>query len=290
MQIHELEWFVAVVEDPNLTRVAERLSVSQPALSRSLRRLETTVGAPLLDRVGRTVAPNPQGRLLAGYVRRALGELRAGTDAVRGASDPERGDVRLGFLHTLGEWLVPELVSAFRHDHPAVTLRLRQSPADALLAGLLDGDHELLLVSPEPHEERVVWRALFDEPLALAVPPGHRLAHRRRVSLAEVAGDPFVGFRHGLGLRATVDGLCAAAGFAAEVAFEGDDVATVRGLVEAGLGVAVVPVRAGAHAPASHLALRDPGSARTIGLCWHRDRGRTPAADAFARFVLERAP
>src|SRR3954462_14197165 len=124
MQVDELRWFAEVVADPNVTRAAARLHVSQPALSRSLRRLEATVGVQLFDRVGRSLLPNEHGMLLADHVRRALEELDTGRSAVRRAADRELGEVRLAFLHTLGTWLVPELIGAYRAAHPAVGFRL----------------------------------------------------------------------------------------------------------------------------------------------------------------------
>lgn len=285
MQVEELRWFAAVVADPNVTRAAARLHVSQPALSRSLRRLEATVGVQLFDRVGRSLAPNQHGRALAEHVRRALDELEAGRDAVRRAADPEAGEVRLAFLHTLGTWLVPELIGAYRAQHPAARFRLNQAASGTMIEGLLEGRHDLVLTSPDPHDDRLGWRALFREPLRLAVPPGHRLAGRRRVRLAEAAADPFIVVKTEYGLRAITDALCAQAGFTPHVAFEGEDVETLRGLVAAGLGVALLPARPHAPPEPPLLAVADRGCARTIGLAWHRQRYRSPAVRTFADFV-----
>ena len=288
MQVEELRWFAAVVADPNVTRAAAALHVSQPALSRSLRRLEASLGVELFDRVGRSLEPNAQGLRLAEHVRRALDELDAGTAAVHRAADPEVGEVRLAFLHTLGTWLVPELIGGYREAHPGVRFRLSQSGARTMLEELLDGRHDLLIISPRPAEPQVGWRELFREPLRLAVPPGHRLAARKRVRLAEVADDPFVMVRAGYGLRATTEELCARAGFTPRIAFEGDDAETLRGLVAAGLGVALLPDRPDPPAVPPLLAVADRDCARTIGLAWHRERARSPAALAFADFVAHR--
>jgi DNA-binding transcriptional LysR family regulator len=288
MQVQELRWFVAVVQTPNLTRLSETLHISQPALSRSLRRLEQVVGVELFDRVGRSVAPNEFGRALAARVSRALDELDTGLEDVREAGDPERGEVRLAFLHTLGTWLVPELIGAYRADHPHVRFRLRQSSASVMLRELLAGGHDLLLTGPRPAEPVITWRELLTEPLRLAVAADHRLAHRRRVRLREVADDAFVAVSHETGLRAVVDELCRRAGFVPRVAFEGQDVETLRGLVSAGLGVAVLPDRPGAPKSPPLLALADAGAQRAIGLAWHRERYRSPAAVAFANFVAAR--
>lgn len=289
MQVQELQWFAALVEDPNVTRTAARLHISQPALSRSLRRLEASVGVPLFDRVGRSLAPNEHGHALAEHVRRALTEFETGISAVRRAADPEAGETRLAFLHTLGVWLVPELISAYRAQHPGARFRLSQAGSTTLVDGLLEGRHDLVLTGMEVSDERLVWRALFRERLRLAVPPAHPLATRRRVRLAEVAKDPFIVVKAGYGLRGITDALCAQAGFAPNVAFEGEDVETLRGLVAAGLGVALLPERSGRPSAAPMLAVSDPGCARTIGLAWHPTRYRSPAVRRFADFVAQHA-
>jgi DNA-binding transcriptional LysR family regulator len=285
MQLQELRWFVAVVSDPNVTRTAAQLHVSQPALSRSLRRLEATVGVQLFDRVGRSLTPNVHGLALAEHIRRALDEIDGGSDAVRRAADPETGEIRLAFLHTLGVWLVPELIGAYRAQHPAARFRLDQSGSGTMIDGLLDGRHDLVLTGPRPHDDRLEWHELFSEPLRLAVPHGHRLAGRRRVRLAEVATDPFIVVKPGYGLRDITETLCDRAGFTPRVAFEGEDVETLRGLVAAGLGVALLPARRSAPSSTPLLSVADRGSSRTIGLVWHRRRYRSPAVRAFADFV-----
>ena len=285
MDIDELRWFEAVAAEPNLTRTAARLHISQPALSRSLQRLETTLGVELFDRVGRSLALNENGRLFADHIRRALEEFDAGRAAVRRASSPDTGVIRLAFLHTLGTWLVPELIRAYRARFEDVVFRLRQAPAGAMIEDLLAGRHDLVLTSPAPNDDRLRWRALFQEPLRLAVPPGHRLARRRRVGLADVADEPFVVLKPEYGLRAITDQLCARVGFVPPVAFEGDDVETLRGLVAAGLGVALLPHRGATTAATPMIAVADRGCVRTICLAWHGERYRSPAVRAFARFV-----
>jgi LysR family transcriptional regulator, transcription activator of glutamate synthase operon len=285
MQVQELRWFVSAVDQPNLTRLSATLHISQPALSRSLRRLERTVGVQLFDRVGRSVAPNDFGRALSLHVSRALEELDAGVEEAREIGDPTRGEIRLAFLHTLGTWLVPELLVDYRAEHPHVRFRLSQNSAAANFAELLAGRHDLLLTSPRPEDPLIGWQGLLTEPLRLAVPPGHRLANRRRVRLTEVADNDFVAMTQETGLRAVTDRLCERAGFTPRVAFESQDVETLRGLVSAGLGVALLPSRPGAPKSPPLLAVADPGAQRSIGLAWHRERYRSPAVLAFAAFI-----
>lgn len=145
-----------------------------------------------------------------------------------------------------------------------------------------------LLTSPRPDDPLIGWTRLLTEPLRLAVSPGHRLAARRRIRVREVADESFVIFAEDTGLRAEVDRLCERAGFTPRVAFEGQDVETLRGLVSAGLGVALLPARPGAPESPPLLAVADAGAQREIGLAWHRTRYRSPAVTAFAGYVTRR--
>jgi LysR family transcriptional regulator, transcription activator of glutamate synthase operon len=271
MQVEELRWFAAVVDDPNVTRAAAALHVSQPALSRSLRRLEASVGVQLFDRVGRALEPNRHGLAYAAAVRRALDALATGREAL----DEEAGEIRLAFLHTLGTWLVPELIRGHRADHPQARFRLSQDSAGALAEAVREGRSDLLLTSPRP--EGLAWTALFEQPLKLALPPEHRLKARKRIRLEELRHDEFVLMRPEYGLRGITEALFERAGFSPRIAFEGEDPETLRGLVTAGLGVALLP--------GDGIAVADRGASRTIGLAWHPERYRPPAAEAFAEYV-----
>jgi DNA-binding transcriptional LysR family regulator len=290
MTTDQLRYFVAVAEREHVTRAAEAVHVSQPALSRALTRLERELGVPLLDRGGRTTRLTEHGRLFLGHARRALAELDAGRHRLDDQRDPGQGQVPLLFLHTLGSWLVPALIGAYRERRPRVTFDLEQGAAGLMEQRLLDGGSALILTSPRPTDPALHWAPLITEPLLLAVPRDHRLAGRRRVRLEEVAGDPWIGMRPGYGLRTTTDALCARAGFAPQVAFEGEDVVTLRGLVAAGLGVALLPTPRAAGATiatrAPHLRVADRGCSRTVGLAWHRERYRPPVTEAFRAFVL----
>jgi LysR family transcriptional activator of glutamate synthase operon len=167
---------------------------------------------------------------------------------------------------------------------------LAQRGTAALLAAFDGGDADLVLIGRRPAGERFAWHPLVTEPLLLAVPPHHRLAGRRSVKLEEVADEPFVALQRGDALRALTDELCRAAGFEPRIAFEGDEVGTLRGLVAAGLGVALVsPQRVAAEEVTTatpHLRVRDEGAERELGMVWDPQRLQTPVVSGFRRFVV----
>lgn len=286
-----LHQFVAVARAEHMTRAAQRIGVPQPTLSRAMTRLEADLGVALFARSGRAIRLTAAGRTLLARAETALAELAAATDELTGDADPARGRVTLGFLSTLGTDAVPRLLRAFRDAHPGIRIELLQGRHAVLLDRLRDGVADLVLTSPLPDEPGLVATALAEEDVRLAVPSGHRLDRggSDAVPLAEVAGEPFLAFAPGYGLRTPVLEWCRAAGFGPRIAFEGGDAATLRGLVGAGLGVTLLP-RAPDVPGVVQLPVRDPRPVRTLGMVHRGGDSPTPPVRALRAFVAARAP
>jgi LysR family transcriptional regulator, transcription activator of glutamate synthase operon len=277
----------AVAAEGHLTRAAERLDMPQPTVSRALARLSEQIGAPVLVREGRGIHLSRAGTLLAEAAEAALRTLESGCRAVVEELDPERGKVVFGFQHTMGSNLVPTLVSRFRAEHPQVRFGLAQGPRDEMLARMLDGDIDLCLTSPLPaRDQRVDAVELRQEPLLAVLFTGHRLARRKTLRLTELADDDFIATRPGFGLRQIFADLTDQAGFEPHLAFEGEEVHTVRGLVAAGLGVALLPPADTGPVPGTVEVPLRPAEHRTIGLAWAAHRPLPPAVRSFRDFAL----
>ena len=296
-----------VAEGATVTEVSELEPVTQSGVSRALARLEAQIGTPLLRKSGRTLRLTAAGEVFKPYAERMLEQLTGGLDAVSQFVSPETGTVAIAFQHSLGSWLVPDLVRSFRAAHPDVGFQLTQV-RDELHGLPLDGGATDLEIGTrkfrtEPADMRpgdlnVHTRRIADEPLWLALPSDHRLAAARLagirdaggIRLADVASEPFIALRPTSGLRDLGDRLCAAAGFRPKVVFEGDDLSNVRGLVAAGLGVAIVPApRAGSLVAAAgsvlHVPILDDGAVRDLYVTWPADRSLLPAAELFRDHV-----
>ncbi|KRV46919.1 LysR family transcriptional regulator [Wenjunlia vitaminophila] len=284
----QLAQFVAVARTEHVSRAAALLGMPQPTLSRSIARLEAELGVALLARHGRAVSLTRAGRELLASAERALAEVERGAEALRADADPATGLVSFGFLHTLGPETVPGLLHDFRAANPRIRFQLVQDHGAAMVARLLAGGLDLCLISPLPQDPRVAVRRLDEQRLNLVVPAGHRLAGRRRVRLAEVAKDPFVVLETGYGLRRITDELCANAGFAPRIAFEGEETETLRGLVAVGLGVALLPPPVLPRPNVVELAVTAPRAVRQIGLAWREGQPDTPPVATFKRFLLAR--
>jgi LysR family transcriptional regulator, transcription activator of glutamate synthase operon len=286
VDIAVLRSFVAVAGGATLTEAASAAVMSQPAMTRALQRLEAEMGAPLFDRVGRGLRLNANGEVLLAAARRALVDLDGARQEIDGHRDAGVGIVRLGFLNPLGSWLIPDVLSEYRRRCPQVDFDLHQDGADNILESLVEGGLDLLITSADSAHPSVAWEPLFDEELVLVVPSGHRLAdHLGPVPLGEVAGETFILFRHGYGLRRLAESVCAAAGFAPRVGFEGHDLTTLYGLIRAGCGVGVFPAHPQLPDGLREIGL-DPHSRRTVGVAWCPGSYRSAAVEAFRQFAL----
>ncbi|MGX2995027.1 LysR family transcriptional regulator [Streptomyces sp. JNUCC 64] len=284
-----LAYFAGVARTEHVSRAAREIGVPQSTLSRAMARLEQDLGVDLFARRGRTVALTPAGRTFLASVERALDGIGRAAEEVRADVDPASGKVAFGFLHTLGPETVPGLIRAFRADHPRVRFSLVQIYGEAMLERLRAGELDMCLTSPVPDAPDLVARRLDEQRLRLVVPEDHRLAGRRRIRLAEAAEETFVTLEPGYGLRRITDDLCAAAGFRPKVAFEGEEAETLRGLVQAGLGVALLPPPAVARPGVAELSVTAPRAVREIGVAWLAGGGPdTPPVAAFKRFLLSR--
>jgi LysR family transcriptional activator of glutamate synthase operon len=288
-----LRWFQQVADGTTVTEVGDIEAVTQSGVSRALRRLEAEVGTPLLRRSGRTLRMTHAGVVFKRHVDALLHQLDDGIAAVSQLLEPDSGTVALSFQHSLGTWLVPDLVRSFRADHPRVKFQLTQV-RDELHAAVDDRQVDLEIGSRRPKDPAVHARRVAIEPLRLALPREHPLAEHPRNHLSAVAEEPFVSLRPTSALRKLTDRLCDRAGFRPDVVFEGDDLSTVRGFVAASLGVAILPApRAGspesADGPVRYCQIVDDQAVREICLMWSADRRLLPAAELFRKHVLGRA-
>ncbi|HEV3155298.1 MAG TPA: LysR family transcriptional regulator [Candidatus Baltobacteraceae bacterium] len=285
MELQQLEYFRTVARTEHVTQAAEELGITQPALSRAVARLERDLGVVLFDHRGRSVRLNRYGRAYLHHVERALGALEEGQRELGDLSDRESGIIAFGFAHALGTRVVPDLIASFRAQHPRARFQLLQNASHIILAELEAGDVDLALVSPvPPAAERIESLELANEELFLVVPHDHRMAKRKSVRLSDLRDETFVCLREGYALRTLTDQFCAQAGFTPKIAFEGEEIATLRGLVAAGLGLAIIPASAEGGPP--ELRITEPVCRRSIGLLWEPARYQPELTQRFRQHVI----
>jgi DNA-binding transcriptional LysR family regulator len=296
MDLLQLRYFQAVARHEHVSRAAGELRVAQPALSRSIARLEAELGVPLFERHGRRVALNRFGAAFLARVSRALSELDQGRQELHDAAGLARGSVALA-AETLRT--VTDLTASFLASHPEVSFRLYQSPAPVMSAQLQAGQVDLCLASQPLVGASVEARALLTEEVLLGVPRSHRLAARRRTGVADLAGEAFVTTRPGYWQRALTDQLFAGLGRPPIIACEGDEPYAIRGLISAGVGIGLLPAmaRQSTRPPIGWLHLDAPshldaqgnldarGCQRTLSIAWRRDAYLSTAARQFRDFA-----
>ena len=273
MELRQLEYFVAVVEEANFTRAAERVHVSQSGVSAQVRQLERELGQSLLDRSERTVRLTAAGAAILPFVRATL----AGVAATRSAADEltglVRGRVAVGMVTACTIVTLFDVLADFHQRYPGIEIALNEDSSDLLIDGVLTGRFDIALLGtavdlPAGIESEVV----ADEPLVAAVPIGHPLAGERTIPLASLARYPLITLPPGAGVRAAFDTACAAKGVKVRVTLEASAPDTVAGLGERGLGVAILSETMASAAPGNPAGDRH-----------HRSTAALPARACLAR-------
>lgn len=283
MHIADIRGVIAVADTGQVSAAADALGISQSTLTRRVQRVEAELDASLFDRSGHRLALNARGQAFLPHARAMLTSYRAGADHVARLMDPERGTIRLDFMHSLGTWMVPDLVKSYRAQHPHVEFRLHQGAAQELAARVRAGESDLALVGPRPQAADLAWHQLELQRLAVAVPEGHWAAGRAHIRMEELKGEPFIGMLPGYGTRMLLDSIAADAGFTPRLVFESMELTTVVGLVAAGLGCALLPLD-DPYLGASNLIPIEPAYYRELGLVW-RPGAPAPPVDQFREFV-----
>lgn len=283
VELRHLVYLDAVVRCGGFTRAAEHLHVAQSAVSAQIRQLESELGVALLTRTTRRLSLTAAGELLLARARRILAEIESARGELDELGAVLRGRVTIGATPVLGRLDLPAALATFHRRYPAVALTLRSGLIADLLSALDAGDIDL--VCGPIHADlptRYTVQSLEKENLVLITPSEHHLATRARVGLADVRDEPFVCLPAGSGLRAILQTAAAGIGFEPHIPFETDSPTSIRELVSAGLGVALL-AHSAAHAPGPqvaahtlHPALRHP----PIGVIHHRNRNLSAAAAA----------
>lgn len=244
MDFRQIRYLIAVSEELNFTRAAERCNVSQPPLSRAIRELEEEVGARLFDRDTHRVTLTPAGETLVAEARKALKVLEEGAQHARLTALGMSGTLTFGFGGSAVYALLPSLVRRFRDTMPDVTLRFRAMSVLHQIEALRQGEIDIGIVRLPIFDELIDTLFVHSEPLAVALPKGHSLlAQSGPVDIGDLRSSRFVTYEpaRGFNFQTDLHGLCRLAGFAPDIAHEAPTTEAVVGIVACGEGVAIIP-------------------------------------------------
>ncbi|MEC1671711.1 MULTISPECIES: LysR family transcriptional regulator [Bacillus] len=291
MEWEQLEYFQTLARIQHVTKAAETLSITQPALSRSIVRLENYLGVPLFDRQGRSITLNKYGERFLKRVDSIMKEFTEGREEIQSLLQPDQGEVSLGFLHTLGTTIVPNLIGAFKDQYPNVHFQLNQSHSNQLLDKLKSGELDLCLLASFPVESNIMWKPLWKEELFLFLPKHHVLATRQEITLNDIAHEPFVLMKEGFALRVTIDHIFEQVNITPNIVFEGEEAATIAGFVAAGLGVSILPDFKGLdQTNIAKVHISWPRFERTVGISWIEGKYLSPVAENFKQYIINQFP
>ena len=293
MELRHLRYFVAVADDLSVTRAAERLNIAQPALSQQIKCLEGEVGTPLLKRLARGVALTGAGDLFAADARAILAAVGAATTRARRAAEGALGSIRIGFVGSASfNPFVTGAIRDYRAAFPDVQVELVEEPTTNLIAGLRAGRVDVAFLRPSAGEVDGLWaRHLFDEPMLVAMPLTHALAHSPSVALADLAAEPFIFYprRNGRALYDAIVDACSDAGFAPRIAQDAPQLTSVVNLVATGIAIAIVPVSMArlATEEVRYVPIEGRAPAASMSLMRSHDRADPPCTN-FVDLVLRK--
>ena len=288
MELRQLEYFVAVADEANFTRAAQRIHVAQPAVSAQIARLEKELGQPLLDRSRRAVRLTAAGEAALPFAREALRAVSNVRTAVDDVGDLVRGAVTIGTVtaHNLD---MAALLAAYHDAHPAVEITLSTADSDALIEGVKSGDLDVAIASVGSDEvpEGLAVEVTTDEAFEVVVSRADPWHRRTSISVKTLAQRPLIALPVGTGIRRRLDEACAAAHVSARVAFEASTPVELADLAERGLGPAIVPQSVARARPDLHSISIVPELRGRLVLAWRASAPISPAAAALVNLARE---
>jgi DNA-binding transcriptional LysR family regulator len=290
MELRHLRTIAAVARHGSLTKAGEELYLSQSAISQQIRRLELELGFDVFRRTSRRVELTAEGRVILGCAQRVLAEVDGLHSELEEMTGLLRGELGIGGVYPTGPYDVFGMLADFRAAHPEVAVHMIEDTQDGVLEALRadDLDCAFTALNPDTLGNEFAATLLWEEEFVVALPAGHRLCGRPRITFEELAAEDLIAYRDNSALRRRLERTMAALGLEPRNAFVCTEMAAVRALTSKGLGVAVIP-RSAAEQPGPPIELRPIGPERLtwpVALVWRAGRRQTAAGKAFLKVAL----
>jgi DNA-binding transcriptional LysR family regulator len=288
--LRQLRVFESAARHLSLTRAAEELHLTPPAISIQVRQLEGHANAALFERVGRRLRLTQAGAEVLLHAREILRHIRSAEEAIAGLGSLEQGLLDVAVINA-GDYFFPWLIAAFRERHPGIRLRLSVGNREDLLERLAAHEVDLAVMSHPPTQPGFVAEPFAPHPHVIVAAPAHPLASRRSVSLETAAREPLITREPGSATRLAMDQAFSESGVVPRIEMEIASNETIKQAVAAGFGLGFLS----AHAVQQELALGSLACVRVKGFPvmrqWYvvhrRDRRLPPITEAFQRFVVK---
>ncbi|MFD1349237.1 LysR family transcriptional regulator [Oceanobacillus caeni] len=292
MEFRQIQYFLEVAKREHVTEAANALHVAQSSVSRQIFNLEEELGIELFIREGRNVKLTTIGKIFYDRMHLVMNMMDEAKREVKEYLSPDKGTVRIAFPMSMAAHTIPTIIHSFRMRYPEVKFQMISAAHKDLVKGVQKGDYNLAMVAPMPKNRggKIKGTALFVEKIVALLPSHHPLAERDSIMLRELMDDSFVVLSESFVFRDQVIQACNNAGFSPKIAFEGEDIHALKGLVSASLGVALIPEMTlidNTPRPTVMIPISDANLTRTVGVIYSNERKLSPTEEVFYQFLLE---
>ncbi|MFC1774543.1 LysR family transcriptional regulator [Pseudomonadota bacterium] len=285
MDIAALKAFIAVADSGSFSLAAEQLFLTQPAISKRVSALENELEARLFDRIGRGVSLTEAGQALLPRARNILLDLEDSVRALSNLSGEVHGTLRFGTSHHIGLHRLPPVLKEFVHVYPEVRLDIRFMDSEEACLAVEHGELELAIVTLPPSPANILQtEKVWDDPLAIMVALDHPLAHKRRLSLRDLASHPVILPATGTYTRQIAEAAFKDVDLHLDIALSTNYLETIHMLVSVGIGWSLLPVTM-QDDQTRVLSVSALSLSRSLGVVYHRDRTLSNAARALTRLL-----
>jgi LysR family transcriptional regulator, hydrogen peroxide-inducible genes activator len=288
MTLNELRYIVAVARERNFRRAGERVFVSQPALSLAIQKLEEELGVQLFERRRSEVTLTPVGEQVVEQATRVLDEAAKIKEIAQQGSDQLRGMLRLGVIHTIGPYLLPELITVLHEKASQMPLEVEENTTANLETQLRNGVVDAAIIALPFDLPGIETEALYDETFMVVVPAGHDWAKRKSIAVDELSSEKVLLLSSGHCFSNQVIQACPELSRKGEV-LQGNSLETIRNMVASGLGITVLPCSAASERYRNPLLrvipFREPAPSRRVALAWRKSFVRSHAIATLAEAV-----
>lgn len=288
--LNDLQAFRAVVELGSFRKAADAVTISQPALSRRIEKLEEALGVRLFDRTTRSVTLTTVGRVFAQSTEQLLDDLDVALLGIRDVASSRMGHVTVACVPSVAYFFLPGVIARYYGRYPKIRVKLLDASANDVLGAVINGEADFGVSFIGSQETEIEFQLLLQERFVAACPRDHVLARKKRVSWTEFYEHDYISVDKTSGNRLLLDQALTIVSPKRPSICETRHVTTMLGLVEAGLGIAAVPSMAMPgldHPILTSVPLVDPVVTRRVGVIRRRGRSLTPAAQELYRFVVE---
>ncbi len=288
LDLRELEYFVVICEEKNFTAAAERLYVSQPAISKTLFKLEEELGLRLINRNQKPIAVTAEGKVLLKLARDILAQFQSARNIMQEYKELKRGSFTIAVPPMTGAYFFPPLFAGFKKKHPSLDMCIiDEGSLKSLELVKKEEIHTGLIIFPPGKMTGVDSIPVTRQELLVCLPADHPLAGRPALSLQQLENDPVVLYNDGFALRSIILSAYAEAGLTPKIEISTNQFLTIKALVAKGAGISFLPAIAAEDTAAIVTVPLKPRLQVTIGLIWKPNSFLPPACKAFIEFVQE---